>query len=115
MRFRSFCEDIRDVWWQCHLLILVSRYEGFGVAMLEAMACGRPVLRTPYGGCSEWVAEGETGFVCPAPEPLLIAETLEKAMRQFSRWPVIGQAAHTRVRTQLDRRPESVYLQPFGI
>jgi glycosyltransferase involved in cell wall biosynthesis len=115
VRFRPFIEDVREVWKRCHLLVLVSRYEGFGVAMLEAMACGRPVLRTPYGGCAEWIEEGETGFVCPAPEPSLIAATLEKAIGRFSCWSAMGQTAHARVRTQLNPHPESIYLRPFGI
>lgn len=115
IRFRSSTEDIRGVWRDAHLLVLVSRYEGLAVSMLEAMACGRPVLRTPYGGCAEWVLPDETGFVCPAPEPTLIASTLERALRAHERWPEMGRAAHARTQSHLERHPESVYLKPFEV
>jgi glycosyltransferase involved in cell wall biosynthesis len=113
VRFRSSTDDIRGVWRDAHLLILVSRFEGLSVSMLEAMACGRPVLRTPYGGCAEWILPDETGFVCPAPEPSLIADTLQRALLAHERWPDMGHAAHARIQTHLERHPEAIYLKPF--
>lgn len=113
VNIHSHVEDVRTIWQRCHLLVLMSRYEGLAVAMLEAMACGRPVLRTPYGGCAEWIVPGETGYVCPAAEPSLIAESLHEALAGFEHWPVLGRAAHARIRARLPARPESVYLEPF--
>lgn len=114
VRFRSSVDDIRAVWQENHLLVLVSRYEGLGVSMLEALACGRPVLRTPYGGFAEWIAPGETGFLCPAPEPQLIAQSLTDAMRNFSQWPDMGRAAHARIHDRLTARPEAIFLEAFA-
>jgi glycosyltransferase involved in cell wall biosynthesis len=37
--------------------------EPFGLVMIEAMACGMPVIATPYGAASEVVRDGETGFI----------------------------------------------------
>lgn len=113
VRIHPHAEDVRTIWQRCHLLVLMSRYEGLAVAMLEAMACGRPVLRTPYGGCAEWIVPGETGYVCPAAEPPLIAASLREALAGFDRWPALGRAAHVRVRAELPAHPESAYLEPF--
>ncbi len=113
VRFRSSVTDIRAVWQESHLLVLVSRYEGLAVSMLEALACGRPVLRTPYGGASEWIVPDETGFLCPAPEPQLIADTLQRALLAYPKWPAMGRNGHARIRAQLHQRPESVFLEPF--
>lgn len=113
VRFRSSVDDIRAVWQENHLLVLISRYEGLAVSMLEALACGRPVLRTPYGGFSEWITPDETGFLCPAPEPQLIAGSLEHAMRSFAKWLEMGRAGHARIRAKLHGRPETVFLEPF--
>jgi len=115
VHFHPATNDIQGVWRRSHLLILVSRYEGLAVSMLEAMACGRPVLRTPYGGFAEWISPGETGFLCRAAEPVLIAESLLHAFSQRDRWPQIGQAAHARIRATLSPTPESVFLEPFGV
>lgn len=42
-----------------------SRYEGFGVPYLEAMACGTPVVSTPNGGAREVLADGRFGVIVP--------------------------------------------------
>ena len=45
------------------VFVLPSRYELFGIVMLEAMACGVPVVATRFGGLAEVIAHGETGFL----------------------------------------------------
>lgn len=114
VRLQPAVSDIPAVWRDAHLLVLTSRWEGLAVSMLEAMACGRPVLRTPYGGCAEWIVPNETGFVCAAAEPALIADSLTSALRGSARWPEIGRAAHRRIRTLLPPDPEAVFLEAFG-
>lgn len=48
----------------CDAVLVPSRYEGFGYAALEAMACAKPVVGFRCGAIEEVVAEGETGFLC---------------------------------------------------
>jgi N-acetyl-alpha-D-glucosaminyl L-malate synthase BshA len=51
------------------LFLLPSAQESFGLAALEAMACGVPVVASRVGGLPEVIEDGETGFLC-APDDL---------------------------------------------
>lgn len=48
----------------CDAVLVPSRYEGFGYAALEGMACGKPVIGFRCGAVDEVVAEGKTGLLC---------------------------------------------------
>src|SRR2546422_6059429 len=47
------------------LFLLPSSQESFGLAALEAMACGVPVVASRVGGLPEVIENGVTGFLCP--------------------------------------------------
>ena len=109
----EFCghrEDLENVWSKHEVLLLPSRFEGLGVSMIEAMGFGRPVIRTPYGGASEWIRDGENGYLCPGAEADLLLSTLRRAVAERSRWPGMGNAAHLSVKRSLDRSPGRVFL-----
>jgi glycosyltransferase involved in cell wall biosynthesis len=62
----------------CDLFALASRAEGLGVAALEAMAAGRPVVATRVGGLGEAVVDGETGLVVPGEDVAALAAALAR-------------------------------------
>lgn len=49
----------------CDFFVLPSLYEPFGMAVLEAMSCAKPVIVADVGGMMDTVVEGETGFKIP--------------------------------------------------
>ncbi|HSL42437.1 MAG TPA: glycosyltransferase [Anaerolineales bacterium] len=51
-------------------------YEPFGITPIEAMACGTPVIGADVGGIKHTVADGETGYLVPAKDPVAIADRL---------------------------------------
>lgn len=59
------------------VFVLPSRYELFGIVMLEAMACGVPVVATRFGGLAEVIAHGETGFLVDPTDTTELAEAIE--------------------------------------
>jgi D-inositol-3-phosphate glycosyltransferase len=64
-------EDLRKYYSASDVFVLPSYYESFGLAALEAMACGTPVVVSRVGGLSSFVEEGRTGYLIPwrCPEP----------------------------------------------
>lgn len=60
---RLSAEGLVDAYRQCDAALVPSRYEGFGYAALEGMACGKPVLGFACGSVEEIVETGTSGFL----------------------------------------------------
>jgi L-malate glycosyltransferase len=63
MRFVGKQEQMEDILAIADLFLLTSEYESFGLAALEAMAAGVPVISTNAGGLKEINIDGETGYM----------------------------------------------------
>ncbi|UPG84813.1 glycosyltransferase family 4 protein [Luteibacter aegosomatis] len=58
-------EELVEAYRSCDVVFVPSRYEGFGYAALEGMACGKPVLGFACGSIEEIVEDGISGFLLP--------------------------------------------------
>jgi len=56
--------DIKPYLYGCDVLLMPSEYETFGLSILEAMACGKPIIASNTGGIPELLLNGEGGFLC---------------------------------------------------
>jgi glycosyltransferase involved in cell wall biosynthesis len=77
-RFLGFVDfaRLREVYWAADVAVMPSRFEGFGLAMAEAMSCGCVPVRTPGGGWQEQIIEGVNGFIIPFNDPQALADRL---------------------------------------
>ena len=66
VRFVGPRDDVPDVLRALDVLVNASVAEPFGLTLVEAQACGTPVVAMQSGGAPETVIDGETGFVVPA-------------------------------------------------
>jgi len=84
--------------------VAVSTYddESFGVAILEAEACSKPVVVSSVGGLHEVVKDNETGFIVPPKDEFHTAEALEKIMLNESLRLKMGNTARNFVEENYD-------------
>jgi len=73
-------DDLPNYLNQIRLLVLPSYTEGLPNIMLEAMACGTPVLATPVGAIPDVIIDGKTGFIMENNSPECIAENVARAL-----------------------------------
>lgn len=83
---------------QCDLAALPNRdvdgdFEGFGMVLVEAQACGRPVLAGASGGAPETLRDGETGRVVRCEEPSAIAAAVIAMLADVEKLERMGIAA----------------------
>ena len=94
-------EDVRDdelleLYRGARLLVLCSDEEGLGLVLLEAMACGLPVVATDCGGPRTLVVHGETGLLTPSGDAVRLADALGSLLGDTERCRRLGAAARAR-------------------
>jgi len=72
--------DMPEVYRTFDIFVLPTHTEGFSRSIIEAMACGCPVVATDVGGNGEAVSDGKTGFIVPKANPEKLAEAVLKLM-----------------------------------
>jgi glycosyltransferase involved in cell wall biosynthesis len=109
VRFAGMRLDVDRLLRAIDVLAMTSTTECFPMALLEAMASGRPVVCTAVGGVSEIVAHGTTGYLVPAHDPAQVAAQLMRVLADPQEARVMGLAGRDRVQSEftLDRSVES--------
>jgi len=101
------------------LLLLPSDAESFGLAALEAMACGVPVIGTRAGGLPEVVEDGVSGFLRPVGDVEGMANAGLELLRDTERWRAFSKAARKRAtetfpRDRIVERYRQLYVETLG-
>lgn len=81
VRFAGYATDPRPFLAEADAFLCASREEGLGIALLEAMAMGRPVIAVPVGGIVEIVTPGQTGWLARADSVSALVDELRQVRR----------------------------------
>jgi glycosyltransferase involved in cell wall biosynthesis len=119
VKFLGHRKDVPDLIRQLHVVVLTSQFEPFGRAVIEAMACGRPVVATRDGGVPEIIDEGETGFLAEVGDCAAMARAIATLLRDRGQWERLSRnaAAAARRRFSLDAhvaRIAEIYDEVLG-
>src|SRR5881628_2741195 len=93
----GFRRDVAACLAAADVVALPSLQEGLGVAALEAMAAGRPVVASRVGGLTEAVVHEETGLLVPPGDPTALATALVRLARDPGLRARLGAAGRARV------------------
>src|SRR5207302_1817304 len=80
--------------------------------LLEAMACGLPVVSTALSGIPEIVADGETGYLVPPGDPAALAAAMRRLLEDCALAERLGRAGRERARDLLDLRTQIRRVAP---
>jgi glycosyltransferase involved in cell wall biosynthesis len=89
-------DRMRDFYRQCDVLVAPTRLEGLPLTVIEAQACGVPVVTTDCTSLPEVVSNEETGFICPVDDVLLMAERCRMLAKDTTLLERMGKAARAR-------------------
>jgi L-malate glycosyltransferase len=96
VRFLGLLRDLAPVLAQVDIFLLPSEYESFGLAALEAMSCGVPVIATRVGGLPEVVEDGVSGVLCEVGDIGCMARRAGELLADSERRGRMGEAARRR-------------------
>jgi glycosyltransferase involved in cell wall biosynthesis len=92
--------DIASVWARAHIAVLPSRREGLPKSLLEAAACGRPLVATDVPGCREIAVANETGLLVSPDDAPALAEAIDTLARDPDLRRRLGSTARRMVETR---------------
>lgn len=81
VRLVDHCNDMPAAYMLSTVVVSASTDpEGFGRVPVEAQAMGRPIIATDHGGARETIIPGETGWLVPPSDPVMLSSAIEEAL-----------------------------------
>lgn len=95
-------KDIPSILAKSSVYVLPSYREGMPRTVLEAMACGRPIITTDVPGCRQTVIQGKNGFLVPARDHQALASAMERCITEPSTLVQMGHESRILAETRFE-------------
>jgi glycosyltransferase involved in cell wall biosynthesis len=102
--------ELMALYRSCHLFALPSEAEAFGIAAVEAIASGLPVLATAVGGLTDIVIDGENGFLFEPGDGAALANHLHVLCRDASLRRRLGRASRAHAERYFNAQQNAKHL-----
>jgi glycosyltransferase involved in cell wall biosynthesis len=102
VQFAGFCSDVIPYLAAADVFVHVPVWEGLGIAVIEALAAGLPVIASRVGGIPELIDDHTTGVLVPAQDPYALADALDRLARDREWAKTLGQAGQYVARSRFD-------------
>jgi len=96
-------QDVHELLLTHRICVLISHWEGFGLALVEGMAAGCAVVASDVPGMREIITDGVDGLLVPPDDPTDLADSLERLLCDDALATRLGAAAHSKAITQYSR------------
>ena len=107
-------DQLRELYQTASMFVLSSNEEGLGIVILEAMACGLPVVSTRCGGPETSVIDGVTGYLTPLDDPNSMADRMREILDGPRRSMEMGITARNRAVEEFSLAATGrVYLEKY--
>jgi glycosyltransferase involved in cell wall biosynthesis len=118
--FAGFYNDMSTVFAAADVFVHVPLWEGLGVAVMEAMAAGVPVIASRVGGIPDLINDHQTGLLVPPQDATALAIAVRSCVQDPQLARILGHAGQIHARTHFDaalmaRRNEVLYYKLVGL
>lgn len=95
-------EELVKLYHSCHLFVLPSLAECFGIATIEAMGTGLPVIASDVGGTADIIEHGHNGFIIPPNDLSALKCSISEILNDFARGEEMGRRSRTIAEQKFD-------------
>jgi glycosyltransferase involved in cell wall biosynthesis len=107
IHFLGIRDDVPAVLAASELFVLPSLWEGLSIALLEAMASGKPIVATAVSGTTQVMVPGETGLIVPPGDSRALADAIQQLLADPMHADALGQTAKRHVATHFSAKKQA--------
>lgn len=117
--FLDWIDDLPGLMSALDVFVSPSHSESFGLAILEALICGVPVVATETDGAKELLRNGKTGWLVPISDPVALSQAVVESLADRDRSAAMANSARSAAREEFSLkrmidRTEEVYRSVIG-
>ena len=100
VRFLGQSDQVAALLQVADIVVMPSRAEGLGIAALEAMAAGRPLIASRVGGLAESIIHEQSGLLVPPEDPDSLADAIERLLKDSDLRTHLNEGGPRRIQEQ---------------